>query len=108
MLRFLRGTPKLLPHPLILSGPEKQLAMSHQGITNLGYYNDAGMRCVGVTTSLSEADMAAQGPDAMRPQIGEIRLEDLLALEYAHEERRASGGRASSSGGGDAAVRPLT
>lgn len=52
---------------------------------------------MGVTTSLSGAEMAAQGPDAVRSQIGEIRLEDLLGLEYT-QERQSSGGRASTSG----------
>ena len=82
--------------------------MSPEVLTDVVHYNVAGMRCVGVTPSLSKAEMAAQGPDAVRPKIGQIRLEDLLALQYAHEERRASGGRASSSGSTDAAVRSLT
>lgn len=66
---------------------------------------------MGVTTSLSQAAMAAQAPDAVRRQIGEIRLEDLLALEYTQGERQSSGRRATTSGGGgggggEAAVRP--
>lgn len=42
----------------------------------------AGMRCVGVTTTLSQAEMAAEGPDAVLPDISHITLQLLQRVKY--------------------------
>ena len=41
------------------------------------------MRVIGVTTTLSEEQMLAQGPDAVRPSIADISVNALRSLEYA-------------------------
>ena len=43
----------------------------------------AGMRVIGVTTTLAEEKMQAEGPDAIRPDIGHITVEDLMSLSRA-------------------------
>lgn len=40
------------------------------------------MRCVGVTTTLSEAAMRGQAPDVIRPDISHISVADLQGLAY--------------------------
>ncbi len=42
----------------------------------------AGMRCIGVTTTLGEGDMQQQAPDAIRPDISHISVADLQGLTY--------------------------
>lgn len=41
------------------------------------------MRVIGVTTTLPEDQMRAQGPDAIRPTIAEITVDDLTGLKRA-------------------------
>lgn len=59
-------------------------------------FTPAGMLCIGVTTSLSEADMRAQSPDAVYPQIGRIDLEHLLSLK--EQQSKLFDGRSSNAG----------
>ena len=67
----------------------------------------AGMRVVGVTTTLPEDQMAGQEPDAIRRDIADISVDTLTGLEYAagradaeqaqRAERLASNGGAGPS-----------
>lgn len=68
----------------------------------------AGMRVIGVTTTLAKDKMQAEGPDAIRPAIGQITVEDLVGLKRMHagtvqsadsmqQDRIDSNGQASTS-----------
>ena len=46
----------------------------------------AGMRVIGVTTTLAREKMQSERPDAIRPDIGHITVEDLMSLNRAHAE----------------------
>lgn len=39
---------------------------------------------IGVTTTLAQEKMQSEVPDAIRPDIGHITLEDLMTLSRAH------------------------
>jgi hypothetical protein len=77
-------------------------------------FTDAGMRVIGVTTTLSDATMAGAGPDRILPRIGSISVEDLTSLRYEqppqqqHQEDGAgpSGAGASASSSNAAKVHP--
>ena len=67
------------------------------------------MRVIGVTTTLAQEKMQSEGPDAIRPDIGHISVEDLVSLNRAHaktadrakslqQERIESSKGASTSG----------
>ena len=68
-----------------------------------------GMRVIGVTTTLAQEKMLSEGPDAIRPDIGHISVDDLMHLNRAHakaadraenvqQERIQSSKEASTSG----------
>ena len=68
----------------------------------------AGMRVIGVTTTLAQEKMRSEAPDTIRPDIGRISVEDLLSLrraradtvhssESVRKDRVASGQQASTS-----------
>ena len=68
----------------------------------------AGMRVIGVTTTLSREKMQGEGPDAIRSDIGQISVRDLVTLKRAqadtvqgagtvHKDRVESGQQASTS-----------
>jgi hypothetical protein len=40
------------------------------------------MRCIGVTTTLSEADMRGEAPDTIMPDISHVSVADIRALAY--------------------------
>ena len=42
------------------------------------------MRVIGVTTTLAQEKMQSEGPDAIRPDIGHISVDDLMSLNRAH------------------------
>jgi beta-phosphoglucomutase-like phosphatase (HAD superfamily) len=50
----------------------------------------AGMRVVGVTTTLSAAEMAAEGPDTVFGEVGDMRVEDVIGLQYAQQPMSAA------------------
>lgn len=69
----------------------------------------AGMRVIGVTTTLAQEKMLSEGADAIRPDIGHISVDDLMSLNRAHaktadraesvqQERIQSSKEASTSG----------
>ncbi len=64
------------------------------------------MRVIGVTTTLARDKMLAQGPDAVRPTIAEISVEDLTGLRRtaaaAEPEEPASDRTASNQAAGPA------
>lgn len=66
------------------------------------------MRVIGVTTTLAREKMQSEAPDAIRPDIGHISVEDLVNLrracadtvessESVLKDRVASGQQASTS-----------
>ena len=68
----------------------------------------AGMRVIGVTTTLDREKMQGEGPDAIRSDIGQISVQDLVTLkrppadktqsaDTMHEDRVESGQQASTS-----------
>ena len=54
----------------------------------------AGMRVIGVTTTLAQEKMQSEAPDAIKPDIGHISVEDLVNLRRAHADTVESGDRA--------------
>ena len=68
----------------------------------------AGMRVIGVTTTLAREKMQGEGPDAIRSDIGQLSVRDLVPLKRAqadtvqsadtpHIDRVESGQQASTS-----------
>ena len=48
------------------------------------------MRVIGVTTTLAQEKMQSEAPDAIRPDIGHISVEDLVTLRRAQADKAAS------------------
>ena len=49
------------------------------------------MRVIGVTTTLAQEKMQSEAPDAIKPDIGHISVEDLVTLRRAHADTVESG-----------------
>lgn len=68
----------------------------------------AGMRVLGVTTTLSEAAMTAVAPDCILPHISRISVGDLTSLPYTQQQQQggepAEGGNHASNGSSSSAA----
>lgn len=60
----------------------------------------AGMRVVGLTTCLSDQEMAGLAPDLIRPTITQLSLEDLQSISYTQGPPGSSGSGSLISGSG--------
>jgi hypothetical protein len=65
------------------------------------------MRVVGVTTTLTQEQMAGQQPDAIRPGIADISVDTLRGLEYAAGQADAAEEQLAQRQASNAAAGPL-
>ncbi|CAL5223491.1 g6016 [Coccomyxa viridis] len=92
---------RLKPAPDIFLAAAKQLGVEPQNCVvvedaaaGVQAARLAGMRVIGVTTTLAQEKMQSEAPDAIKPDIGHISVEDLVNLRRAHADTVESGDRA--------------
>eukprot|EP00884_Botryococcus_braunii_P006329 jgi/Botrbrau1/15698/Bobra.4_1s0071.2 len=102
---------KLKPAPDIFLAAAKELGVPPQNClviedapAGVQAARAAGMRVVGVTTTLSEEGMRNEGPDLVRPDISEIRLSDITGARYTNRGPAGAdpSGSAKADGSGEA------
>ncbi|GAB4835670.1 Protein SUPPRESSOR OF QUENCHING 1, chloroplastic [Ancistrocladus abbreviatus] len=75
----------------ILNVPQRECIVIEDALAGLQAAKAAEMRCIAVTTTLSEETLAKAGPSLIRKEIGSISLDDIITGGSGHNNEKIQG-----------------